>query len=1347
MEIRADMTKRRLARWVLIPAIVFISIVAVLRSALVERPVARLMEAGIEIVTGEQVVVGALSIEPLTQTIHVSGLIMSHEAEDGTRSPVLAAQRVSVRLGIPLGGAWVRNLEVVRPVVHLHIDDDGLREFRSMSVGESTSDDLPWNRIHLKNARVEVDSPMGLVLLEGVDVQTVQGDKVDMGVDTVRFQIRGFDEVARKVAWKGVTLTPQRLTVPDLRIESQHIHLQGDVDAQFGGVLSGNMSASVALAILDGPTDDEQYFEGTAHLDVELAGQVRDPIVQGALLVSSLKYYEQASAQPVEVERLLAQVEWHGRMLAIEGAETSWADGRVYTRGTVDLVSSGVDLSTNFEGIDLRSAIREAGGHTNSWTTFLGDGDLQVAGTIRPFRLAGTYTIGVHDLDVGSGLPGAPTTTPILSIPEIQLDGYLDVDAEGIWLHNQKVKAGGTSGSIDAFIGFNPHGPLDIDFDLNRTSLSTFRPLLGLDLWGFGALNGAVKGPFDDLRFTANGTLNDFHMLGAPLADEISTRFVCNDLKNLEFQEFKGRLGETHYMGQVDVLLDDDTSMNLGMEITEGRVQDLLRISGADLSWVTGQISGILNLSGDPENLDGDFDMELRDVELLGEQFPAGSVSGWLTHGQMNLDHLALERWSGEEGVLARGTVGADWSANLDLTATGFQLERLNHLQRVKLPMKGLLSIDAVIQGSVLDPHPEGRVALREASYGDYSLPPSTVNFHTEADQILVEGNVVGQGLQFTGAIERAGKSAYSLDVSLEQFPLHSLYPTGADGTDVTALLSGAVQLDGQLAGQPSVDMLGRGRTLELSWDRHRLHTLAPWDFELSGRAMRLSGFRIQGAGTDLEWDVMTDSDGSISGAGGGIVDADLARLVVDGLERADGTVALNLGVGGKLGAADWSIDAALCGATIQGDWFPHPFEALQGVLDIRADGTEIRALEPEGRDASWVARTEFLQPCVNSLTRSGITGRLGDGDMSLRGGFTADGWWPTQFDLEGDVRSARVQFIDELPPISGDARLQLDGPAEELLLAGTIEVSEMVFSDRISWEEWLLELSEADATSMELNDDEPWFSMDIGLHSDNTIRMRNNVADFKAGGELRVVGDTNQPGLVGSVRAVSGGRVYLKEREFEVQRAEIHFVDPFSFDPDIDLLLTTDVRSREEQFEVTYRVGGTYADWRAETRSEPSLPAADVNALLLFGMTRAEMERYGGLGGALAVEGGDLLASSVLFTGRSDTERGGLFRIVDPLRPERFDLVSGVSERGSGAVSSDLRLLYENDLSDVGLPGSLMIFEQNISRASDTYLGFEQRLARTLYARSYWGSEQVGRYLELGGAYGVEMKVRWELD
>ena len=57
------------------------------------------------------------------------------------------------------------------------------------------------------------------------------------------------------------------------------------------------------------------------------------------------------------------------------------------------------------------------------------------------------------------------------------------------------------------------------------------------------------------------------------------------------------------------------------------------------------------------------------------------------------------------------------------------------------------------------------------------------------------------------------------------------------------------------------------------------------------------------------------------------------------------------------------------------------------------------------------------------------------------------------------------------------------------------------------------------------------------------------------------------------------------------------------------------------------------------------------------------------------------------------------------------------------------------------------MIFEQNLTRVSDTYLGLEQRLARTLFARTYWASEQHGRHLAIGGAYGLEMKVRWELD
>ena len=114
----------------------------------------------------------------------------------------------------------------------------------------------------------------------------------------------------------------------------------------------------------------------------------------------------------------------------------------------------------------------------------------------------------------------------------------------------------------------------------------------------------------------------------------------------------------------------------------------------------------------------------------------------------------------------------------------------------------------------------------------------------------------------------------------------------------------------------------------------------------------------------------------------------------------------------------------------------------------------------------------------------------------------------------------------------------------------------------------------------------------------------------------------------MGDIRAIPGGRVFLNEREFEVERAELHFIDPYTYDPEVDLALVTQVNTRDERYEIDYRIVGPYSDWRTETTSNPPLPQADVHALLLFGMTRAELERYGGLGGALVAEGGDLLAS-----------------------------------------------------------------------------------------------------------------------
>ncbi|MGB0641193.1 MAG: hypothetical protein ACPGTU_17795, partial [Myxococcota bacterium] len=522
----------------------------------------------------------------------------------------------------------------------------------------------------------------------------------------------------------------------------------------------------------------------------------------------------------------------------------------------------------------------------------------------------------------------------------------------------------------------------------------------------------------------------------------------------------------------------------------------------------------MLGLHGDPSAMDGDVVMELRDVEVLGERFPAGDLSGWIEKGRVTVEQVGFSRANGEESLLVRGSVEPDWTSNLDIIASGMRIERLNRMSASSLPLRGELTLDAQLKGSLLDPKPEGRIALRDTWFDSSPVADSTVYFRADDSGFPVTGNLVGEGVSFDGHIGTGDGSPFTVQAELDAFPLHTVYPYGADGSPVEADLTASIELAGTVENPSAIDVVGRGRTLSVRWDRHALHTVSPWDFVMTGRSMALSGFRIQGVGTDVDLTLQSDEQGQLSGRGGGVVDSDLARLMVPGLERADGSTFLNVEVGGSIGQSEWIADGMLCGVTVQGDWFPHPVEEIYGLLRVTEDETLIREVGTDDLDESWLSQAGDVQACLPTLRRSpGVNGRIGDGRVQVLGGYTSQDWVPDRFSLTSEVRNARVQYLDFLPPAVGDASLAFDGPVGELLLSGDINVREMVFSDRIEWENSLLGIASEADVGAELDSESALFAMDLKIASDGTIRLRNNVADLTAGGELRVVGDTNQPG------------------------------------------------------------------------------------------------------------------------------------------------------------------------------------------------------------------------------------------
>ncbi len=1340
---------RRLGKTLLGVVLFFGALVVGLQTDVFSRQAARLVEQVLEAQTGERAIVGGVRVDLLGRRAVVEGLALSEISDDPDKDgqTILAVERVLVVVGWREGRPNLRLLEVVRPNLRLHLDADGLREFRELPAAapsdpEAPPAELPWERLRVVDASISLIGSRFSVQAEGLYVSPDRSALLDVEIGRLALQGGSVQQVARDVRLNKVAFSPDSLEVPALSLVlwperpralpeplpgqepepapaelRPSLSVSGSVSAQRDGPLTGDLRVDGDLAGWNAALPPSLALEGTLRSKVELSGTSDRPIIGGDLRLLSARLLERARSgelhayDPGEVD---AAWSLDGRVLSVRPLKDTLGGGTVAVEATLDLQTLGLAASVTGEGLSFAQVIVAANGARTPWVDFQADIETQLAGTLDPLLLAGSFDVALIDLRVAAGPVADRRSELVLRVPAIYLDGEIRVDADRVLLDARGLHSGRTHGRARASIGTHALGPLDLDVTLDPMDLTLLRPLSDVDLFGVGRLEGRLFGPYDDLRAEGKVSARDFAVLGIPFADWMEADLE-SDLVQLSFPRLQAIKGRSRYSGSVLLDFHDPMRLETDLLLADTTLADLTGMF-LDIPGLDGHVEGTLSLSGEPYWLDGEAELQLRDVDLWGERFDHGTARGWMDHGRFTLDDLTLERQGGLESVLARGTVKEGWESHFEVVSSGLTLERMMLLPAGTardIGLRGALGLDIQVDGTLFEPEPRGRIALDQTWLLGQQVEDSDLRFHTEEGVLSFSGNLAGPGLAVAGTLGLWDEQPYKVRGVLDGFPVHALYPVAADGTDVEARVSGTVDLSGFFGEDPTpVDIEAELSQVTLSWDQQRLSAPSPWRYTQHGLSWQLDEITLSGGNTELKLGGWRSEEGRLALAGGGRFDLDLLRMVVPDLTRAEGTAELTLSAFGSPGEPAIPVmDLRFADATLRGGWFPHPFESVTGSISGTPDGYDI-------------AET---------------TGRLGGGDMRLSGRIDASGWVPTRYDLSAEVENARVQYLDYLPPFQGDALLSFDGPADALLLSGTIDVHSMLFSERIDWEEWVLELADERLTSTASEATANYFAFDLAIRADDTIRVRNNVGDLTGSADLAIVGDTSRTGLVGTVRMDPGGRVYFKEREFELSRGEIRFNEPYAYDPDIDIALETTVKSREQEYEIDLRVGGPYSDWNTTATASPSLAQSDINALLLFGMTQDELERYGGVSAALALETGDLLASRF---GLLESLGSGIFKL-DLFKLDRVDLVSGVSERGRGLVSSEIRLLAEKDLGW----DTTLILEQNLSRTSDAYIGFDKQLARTLYMRAYWASQQYGRSLPIGGAYGLDVNLRWEFD
>ena len=213
------------------------------------------------------------------------------------------------------------------------------------------------------------------------------------------------------------------------------------------------------------------------------------------------------------------------------------------------------------------------------------------------------------------------------------------------------------------------------------------------------------------------------------------------------------------------------------------------------------------------------------------------------------------------------------------------------------------------------------------------------------------------------------------------------------------------------------------------------------------------------------------------------------------------------------------------------------------------------------------------------------------------------------------------------------DARLRWQGGEELPLLQGVVDLTRARYTRPIPLSADVagrLQGRTAAAAPAAYDPARDFVRLDVQLRTPVPMRIANNLADAELRLDetrpFRVVGTLQRPGIIGSMHITRGVlRVY--ENQFEVRRGVVDFDNPDRVAARFDIAAQTEVRRTGDSARSQWRVGlhahGTPEQFSVDLSAEPSLSREDIVLMLLFRLTRVELERIGAINAAqtLAVE------------------------------------------------------------------------------------------------------------------------------
>ncbi|HMQ11524.1 MAG TPA: translocation/assembly module TamB domain-containing protein [Oligoflexia bacterium] len=616
----------------------------------------------------------------------------------------------------------------------------------------------------------------------------------------------------------------------------------------------------------------------------------------------------------------------------------------------------------------------------------------------------------------------------------------------------------------------------------------------------------------------------------------------------------------------------------------------------------------------------------------------------------------------GESKLLVSGEVTEEKFNNLDIKASNLDVGSLNLPEWADIYFN-TLSGYVRFNGDIKNPKIESELeCTAEKDQLDglsgytckamFNGPLNDLNWQ----MVVGENKLVSQGKFYLNT------KKVEVSAELNDFVVLPFYKTLPTVISANINLSGKVDDLSSMYGNLQVNQIIMQRQTE------KIYNQKPFSIDIKQGIVNipLTHF-VDNKKTDLEfYGQMSPSLVNINLAG----NVDLQNLLIldIGLERSEGIGKVNLAMTGKPDAINYQGSVTAEQAFIKLEAFPHPFERLN-------------------------LNGELQQ---NVLFVNELNCKLGGGDLGLFGEVNIQPKVLNSIvNLQGRGERINLRFPTWLPvELSGSVFLK--GPMSAPTLGGDFTVLNGQYEDKWDWQSRVLTFGAQKYI------DRVYYDEDISMYFDmnfkttaNTFRLKNNIAQGLLTGEVRLIGNNQKLGLLGSIE-ITNGEVEFLDNIFELENGAITFTNQNDINPKFDLRATTSVSQKKIILDITSEGDEIVA----LLSSDPYLDETSIVTLLTVGVEADEFLNSESQANRLS---SSFLPSVLSSPIQSKLEKG--LRDVNVVDTLQFIPYFSEEQQSTGLrvligkkIFPRFRILYSTDLLQTNAERNLRL-QQNFSR------------------------------------------------